>query len=155
MFFALIPLLLSYLNAQVPVCSVGDNIPAFKACARDSLTDPSGQVGPADITSACVSLQNDQPAYFDCLCAKASGIVNCYAIFCSGDASSNSAQQSQRSFCDAAKVYQPTGTTTAKTTRQTSQEPTSTTTSTNQKPSSGDIFNAFPIIIAFIIGLLI
>lgn len=153
----LISLLIASVYSQAPICSSGNNLPAFSACVRDSLTDPSGQIGPIDISSACTSYQNDQGAYFNCLCAKASAVVNCFSIFCPGDPVASSAKQSQTQFCDAAKLY-PTSTTAAKTPTQASATASSTSSTTSaEKPNqnSGSIIQIVPAIITFVIGLMI
>ena len=130
-------------------------MPAFSDCVRDGLTDPSGQAGPVDTASACASLQNDQAAYYSCLCSKATSVVGCYSIFCPRDPLASSAKQSQNSYCDAAKQFQST-TTAMKTLTQSG--PTSiskTPEASNPAKNSGAIFQIVPAIITFFIGLMI
>ena len=65
-------------------CSTGTNQPGFSECVFTYLTDPTGQPGPSDMFQACTSLQNNQGAYFTCLCEKSRAMINCYNLFCAG-----------------------------------------------------------------------
>ena len=164
-----IPLILS----QNPSCSSGNSIPTFSNCVRvhfinilrlkDALTDPNGQVGPTDITSACASLASDQTQYYTCLCDKAKGVLGCYSSFCPSDPSMNTASQYQVQFCGAvnniAVISNATITTTVSRVDTTSAMSTSTGSSStavsSTVPSKNDAssvsFGAFGIFLAFVL----
>jgi hypothetical protein len=155
-----ITLLIASVYAQGPGCSIGNNIPAFQACARDALVDTVGQVGPTDIHMACDSLKSDQGSYYRCLCERSNSLVGCYSIFCPADPILASSKQSQIQYCEAAKQF-PVSTVAVKTptqgspTDKTAAATESATDADNSKKNSGSILLIVPGIIAFTIGLMI
>ncbi|KAI8929102.1 hypothetical protein BC831DRAFT_444740 [Entophlyctis helioformis] len=75
--------------------------PTFTECVRNSLVSPTGLVGAAIPEDACRTLQQDQTAYYTCLCARYQSVVGCYTSFCAADPGLFSAQQSSTQYCGA------------------------------------------------------
>ncbi|KAI8894683.1 hypothetical protein BC833DRAFT_623739 [Globomyces pollinis-pini] len=92
---------------QAQSCSTGSLTAQFDSCKTNSLTDTSGQPGPATAEAACAPLSSNPFKYYTCLCGKYGLIVGCYTNFCAGDPSAASFQNSNKSYCDAAIANTP------------------------------------------------